>query len=866
VWDDYASFRIPYRSPTWVPENGQRIRDPQLVINEGGTCIDLALFFAGLCIASRLRPYLLTDPAYQDREGHVVVAVDLAADLPGEDGHPAGSLRASLDTDGVGLVKRAELRAAEGNALAVIDCTHAAKDTNQRGPDGLRRAREAGRSFLTPRAGVPPVGGWVTGDIAVVDVGAAQQRYGRLPLPDLSLRPAISLQLPLAPPWLGYPSREALVDRVKATLADAEAPPVIVLYGAPGIGKSRIAHQVAAQADGGSGWFLTASDRSTLRRSLASVLAQESGRHLDGTDRLGREEDADNAIGRLHSSSCRWVVVLDNANCDPRALGNARPQPQRQHAQRLIVTTLPEHIAAWRRVYGDAVFLEVEPLTADDLASVEIDLGRAAAAAGGSALLVGAYRALRAEAGSDAVDERLAASSGTGASLLWKVTAPLMPADAVATARAAAFLPADAIPQGLLGDQYAVLEAHGLLTRSLARQTSERLFDLHRTIGVAIRSSDDDRRARVTTITGNDDFVRHLDLHGDQDTLGELADVLANAHETGDPIVSLGRALATMGDLFELHGLIPHKVDRPWRSAEAFHTAASERDDVAADPLLMAHCLQGRARAINQDDARNQPKLTNSAEDNVRIEAQVDAAISWILEAKALRVGNDRLLARTEAVYALLLQKKAKFQQEEKQRETLREAFVLLTKSRDLRVDLIRKERRLQGFEGDALEHDSEIARARFNLGGAANSIAAALPVDDQAGRRYYLDMSLKTYDEVGELRRTIYGDRPSQHIAACDWGKGLVRYQEAWLLSLDPTDRVDRLRDASAFVRIALDAQERLDPSDGLDVTKSLKLLAKIAELRIFLAGGKQESAISNHRALADKERDRMPVDDDQS
>jgi hypothetical protein len=58
VWEQFAHLNIPFQLPPWVSGKRQRLRDPELVLAEGGTCIDLVLTFAAMCLVANLRPYL----------------------------------------------------------------------------------------------------------------------------------------------------------------------------------------------------------------------------------------------------------------------------------------------------------------------------------------------------------------------------------------------------------------------------------------------------------------------------------------------------------------------------------------------------------------------------------------------------------------------------------------------------------------------------------------------------------------------------------------------------------------------------------------------------------------------------------------
>ena len=336
-----------------------------------------------------------------------------------------------------------------------------------------------------------------------------------------------------------------------------------------------------------------------------------------------------------------------------------------------------------------------------------------------------------------------------------------------------------------------------------------------------------------------------------------MAYVLLPAHRQGLPTPGLGRALVYLAQLFELYGRVVARGKLP--SAEELHIAASSRDDVQG--LLLADCFHGMARAVNQDTARNEPAGRVSGETdeehdrrNREREAFVDEALTFIERARTLRHGHPKLVARSDAVLGLLQQKKAKFLPEGERADLLITAYGILARSRDERQAIIREERRVAGVREARLDLDPEIARARFNLAGAANSIARALPRTDPEGRARYLEEARRTYDDVLRLRQDIYGTfRPHPHIVACIRGLGLIAYQSAWLIDGDSSSRLAFLRAAHHHLSQALIADELLDPEDGTDVVKTLFLLAKVADRRLRLSAG--EGRLAAMRSEADRE-----------
>lgn len=879
VWAQFARLNIPYQLPPWVAGGQQRLRDPELVMAEGGTCIDLVLTFAAMCLAAGLRPYLVVDPAFTAKEGHALIGVDLRV------GHDAasGSIYPAVAVDVEALcrssvITREQLRlTVDSGAVMLLDCTNAARDLGlglaKRGVAGRNDACRLARSFLNQES-TGQVAGWNSGYIAVVDVAAVQRHLPPHEL-DRSKRPAITSHLPDAPPWLGYPSRDRLVGKVLAGFAvvagsdprDRSTDDVAqgrsvegawtILFGPAGTGKSRLAHKVATNFEGGAAWWLTSNDDRTLRRSLAAAQVNETGRTIKGTDMAGREEEADAALARLRTSAMQWLVVLDNANCKPSDL-RSRPRPRAHLGQRILVTTLPEYESAWRELMPNANFIAVEALTEADLDAVGSGLSRKAReAADGSALLVGAYTSLSNVFGVR-LEDQLAGTPGDGADRLWQVFLALASAGEIEAAHRLSWLPPDGIPEPIAGPLAKRLACLGLLTQSLVRSSPEPLYDLHRSIGTSGRPTDPDPVGHILSLLQDTASHEFLDRFGDTNTLDEMARVLLPAHRKCDPRLGLGPALVLLARLFELYGRVIARDTVP--SAEELHIEASSRDDVQG--LLLAECLHGRARAVNQDAARNQPvdaRPDESEEEHARRnrerEAHVDKALAFIEQARTLRQGDAKLVARSDAVLGLLQQKKARFLPAEQQADLLIAAYDVLARSRDVRVAIIREERRKEGVEEARLDLDAEIARARFNLAGAANDIARALPRTQLEGRVRYLAEAQKTYDDVLTLRRMIYGiSRPHPHIVACVRGLGLIAYQTAWLVNTDKESCVASLRTAHDYLTKALTDDELLDFEDGPDVAKSLFLLGKVAERRLRLSAG--EPQLLSMRSQADTEK----------
>lgn len=184
-----------------------------------------------------------------------------------------------------------------------------------------------------------------------------------------------------------YPSRAATLRQLD------EASGTVVVLGDKGVGKSTLALLRAHAAASNRGWFLDASDRDSLRKSLAAAEVQCTGGRLDNV----QKENVDSLIAfarrRLAATDRPWVVVIDNADGDPKYVTDLLPRPRR--GQLVIVTSTNQQ---WREYAegADCEVIEVGLLDRDDLSAAEralplpdallrpglLRLGMAAAAAG----------------------------------------------------------------------------------------------------------------------------------------------------------------------------------------------------------------------------------------------------------------------------------------------------------------------------------------------------------------------------------------------------------------------------------------------------------------------------------------------------
>lgn len=324
LYQSMASAGLTYGLETWSPGRvGQRIRDARRVRSDKGTCLDLTVLFAAMCVQAQLRPILAL--AQGDAGNHAFVIVDLRAPLNDVDGLP-GVFLPTLDRG----VYRLSLGATLPGDLRAIDVTAAAADQSGRGNASFDDACARGAAAWTS-------GGYDRIDLVDVKTVRESAQYTEFPRPDEGQSPPISTRLPDMPPFENFTSRQGIVSRLEELRGS------IVIYGKPGMGKSMLAHHRALVADHGYGWFLTASDRDTLITSLALAEAAERGRSAPGLGRIDRSELARDALTRLQHAAVPWVVVLDNANQAPSSdLLSFVPRPTRDDQTLIVTTTAPE--------------------------------------------------------------------------------------------------------------------------------------------------------------------------------------------------------------------------------------------------------------------------------------------------------------------------------------------------------------------------------------------------------------------------------------------------------------------------------------------------------------------------------------------
>jgi tetratricopeptide (TPR) repeat protein len=285
-----------------------------------------------------------------------------------------------------------------------------------------------------------------------------------------------------------------------------------------------------------------------------------------------------------------------------------------------------------------------------------------------------------------------------------------------------------------------------------------------------------------------------------------LLHAIAPAGEAVDPGRDAALGLHALGRVLELQG-----------DSEASARAYELAQPNLRDPSLIADCLQGRARAVNQHEPKNLDRVRE--------------AISWAQSAQEMIEQNDSSDAagRTVAMRGLLLQKLAAFESYAEQRsELLDEARALIEDAH---------ERRLRYLEPD----DPELLRSRFNFGGIEINLAKQHP---QAAAEH-LQNAEETYREVADARRRTYRVDVHPHIAACQSGLVLVGFYRSTLLDGNAVTRSGWLRDATDNAITAIHQREVLEGStDGGEIVKVAQRMAKAALARSVRPGREREDA----------------------
>lgn len=789
----------------WEPGGGQRLRHPGWTLSprESATCIDFATLFAAMCLRERVAPFLVMLRGERNGApvGHVMVGLDLERE---PESLMAAAQLGSCREESVGISRVTDCDfLVDDPAMLLVDPTSASRD--RRFEQAVDEAKSL-RRLSEYR------------DIHLIDV-AVRHHEGDRPLLAPTARAMLRRRLP-GPrhPLQEFPSRSDAAARL------AGLSPRMVVVGKSGVGKSELARDAAARVDQGLGWFLNATNEAAFVASLAEAELAERGERHGSLDNVDRAELAQSALSRLTRADTPWAVVVDNANGEPKKLRRWLPRPDPATGQVLIITTIN---AEWHKEWHNesAEIIDIDPLEPGEAEALLGD-ARLVKSADGRPLLIQAFldAAARLRLSTGEFAEQLGPVSEqqdelTGSRVLWELLGGKLTPAAVDVVRVLAWLlpdrtPVDVLRQAGVGSEEALREvvSAGLVDATGSGQGS--VVSMHRLFGAVIR---DDLREKqmdrviVTRLLGVPTVQELLLANGDVEITTELAKSLIDAQ----PCISVrdrarGRALWALGTMQEMHEGVR-------ASATTFTYAMDYLDEGAnEDRPLIADCLHGRAREVNQ----NPPK------DAAKNAVAVKGARAWLARAIELRDATDVVGRSThQALNGLLLQRYARDALppgSNEQIEGFREAQDILDESWRERSEVPNVDPRL-------------VDRAYFNLAGVRIDLAQR--VRPEAPR--LLGRAEQVYRKTLEFRRIVY-QAPSPLTAAAQNGLATCLYYQALLVP--DVDQAALLLEATGEATRALEQRWATDGhADGNDTVKSASILAKIALARVGVAQGRK-------------------------
>ena len=615
-----------------------------------------------------------------------------------------------------------------------------------------------------------------------------------------------------------YRAQERIVDQLEELDI-----PVVAITGASGQGKSAIARWLVDRVENDAGWFLNASDPQALIDSLADAEVAHAGLPRAELERPDREGFALRALQRLRTSSAPWLVVLDNADGDPKPLQRFVPRPG--HGQRVVITTAPQsEKPGWDAFAVRCLRLEdVEPgEIARQLQSSALDK-----LIDGRALMLHAFQQLlTAEHGLIAADlANMAPTSGrvsdesVGPTVLWRAIQQQrwFTPQHLRLAVLAAHMPPDTLPVATLeflagtpGGAVAELAARGLFeSPSVAGLTR-----LHRLFGRTIVSNVEHelevpRDGRPTLLEDvvlqlatSPETVQLFTEHGDLRLVLALLDRLRSALQRGINDARLKRALRNVGLILEVRGDTA-------ASGLAYDDMRPMLGDEREDRQFLAEYHHAHARIPFRYSKNDEEQLREGLEHAINAHNI------------AVEIDDGQNVGRFLAMQGLVMRALARFPRADKSELELgRDALEVLEKAHQLRALRL----------GKVKETHPEWARSYFNLAGTHIPLARAEP--EQA--TYHLDTAEEIYTEVRRLRENIYATSTHALIAPCVQGLGLVAYYRAMLVADSRQERSEFLRQATHRLSEALAQWEEIEgPEDGAEARKVSGYIVKVALAR---------------------------------